>query len=98
MARRLPCRAGAASPSAAAGFRTCRNHSARSTATHRRKPMMNAFNALLEARDPEMGRFRAYRLEAGPDLFGAWLVVVTYGRIGTPGRSVRYSAADESEA
>jgi hypothetical protein len=60
--------------------------------------MMNAFNALLEARDPELGRFRSYRLEAGPDLLGAWLLVITYGRIGTPGRSVRYSAADDAEA
>jgi hypothetical protein len=59
---------------------------------------MNAFSALLEARDPALGRFRSYRLQAGPDLFGAWLVEVTYGRIGTPGRQVRYVAADAVEA
>jgi hypothetical protein len=60
--------------------------------------MMNAFSALLEARDPALGRFRSYRLEAGPDLFGAWLVEITYGRIGTPGRRVRHVAADQDEA
>ncbi len=60
--------------------------------------MMNFFSALLEARAPALGRFRSYRLEAGPDLFGTWLVDVTYGRIGTRGRRVRYVAADEIEA
>src|SRR5690242_14222738 len=97
-ARLPPCRGGGASPSAAAGCRTRRSRSARPITGHRRKPMMNAFDALLEARDPALGRFRAYRLEAGPDLLGAWQVVITYGRIGTPGRCVRYSAADEAEA
>jgi hypothetical protein len=60
--------------------------------------MINAFSALLEARDPALGRFRAYLLEAGTDLFGAWLVDVTYGRIGTRGRRIRYVVADETEA
>jgi hypothetical protein len=60
--------------------------------------MMNAFSAVLEARDPALGRFRRYRLEAGTDLFGTWLVDVTYGRIGTPGRRLRYIACDEAEA
>ena len=46
---------------------------------------MNVFYATLEARDPAHGHFRAYRLEAGTDLFGAWLVDVTYGRIGAQG-------------
>jgi hypothetical protein len=61
-------------------------------------PMMNAFTALLEARDPSLGRFRAYVLEAGTDLFGAWLVEITYGRIGTPGRRIRHVVANEAEA
>jgi WGR domain len=60
--------------------------------------MMDAFSALLEARDPVQGRFRSYRLEAGTDLFGAWLVDVTYGRIGTQGRRIRYVADDEPDA
>jgi hypothetical protein len=60
--------------------------------------MMNAFSALLEARDPALGRFRSYRLQAGTDLFGTWIVEVTYGRIGTAGRCLRYATADEAEA
>jgi hypothetical protein len=59
---------------------------------------MNSFSALLEARDPALGRFRSYRIDAGTDLFGVWLVEVTYGRIGTRGRSMRYVASDEVEA
>jgi WGR domain len=60
--------------------------------------MMNAFTALLEARDPALGRFRSYQLTAGPDLFGAWIVEITFGRIGARGRSIRYSAPDEAQA
>ena len=60
--------------------------------------MMNAFSALLEARDPALGRYRSYRLEAGTDLFGVWLVEITFGRIGSPGRCLRYVASDEAEA
>lgn len=60
--------------------------------------MMNSFSALLEARDPAHGRFRSYRLEAGTDLFGTWLVEITFGRIGSPGRRLRYVAGDEAEA
>jgi hypothetical protein len=60
--------------------------------------MMNAFSALLEARDPALGRFRSYRLEAGRDLFGTWLVEVEYGRIGAAGHRLRYVAQDEAEA
>jgi hypothetical protein len=60
--------------------------------------MLNAFSALLEAHDPALGRFRSYRLEAGTDLFGTWLVEVEYGRIGAAGRRLRYVAGDEAEA
>jgi hypothetical protein len=42
--------------------------------------MMDAFRAVLEARDPSRGVARAYRLEAGTDLFGAWLVGVALPR------------------
>jgi hypothetical protein len=37
-------------------------------------------------------------MEVGIGLFGAWLVEVTYGRIGTPGRRLCYVASDEAEA
>lgn len=60
--------------------------------------MLDAFVAVLEARSPELGRFRAYRLEAGTDLLGEWLVRVTYGRIGTRGRLVQYVVGNETEA
>jgi len=60
--------------------------------------MMAAFTAMLEARDPALGRFRAYRLEAGTDLLGDWLVDITFGRIGTRGRRIRYAVKDEVEA
>lgn len=53
---------------------------------------------MLEARNPESGHFRSYRLEAGTDLFGDWLVDVTFGRIGARGRTLRYLASDEAEA
>lgn len=45
-----------------------------------------------------MGQFRAYRVEAGIDLFGVWLVDVTYGRIGTRGTSPRYVIDNEAGA
>lgn len=59
---------------------------------------MQVFRATLEARDPDRGCFRAYQIEAGTDLFGVWVVDITYGRIGTRGRRIRYSANDETEA
>lgn len=59
---------------------------------------MCIFTAHLEARDPARDCFRSYRLEAGPDLFGAWLVEASYGRIGSRGRTVRHLAADEAGA
>jgi hypothetical protein len=59
---------------------------------------MESFHIPLEARDPAIGRFRAYRIDAGTDLFSTWLVDTTYVRIGTPGRTVRYIAAEEGDA
>ena len=59
---------------------------------------MESFRVRLEARDPARGRFRAYRIDAGTDLLGDWLVDVTYGRIGSRGRTVRHVASDEAEA
>lgn len=59
---------------------------------------MESFRIRLEACDASLGRFRAYSIDAGTDLLGDWLVNVTYGRIGSPGRIVRYVATDEAEA
>ena len=60
--------------------------------------MTQTFRIHLEATNPDRGNFRAYRIDAGPDLFGHWLVQVTYGRIGAPGRTLTYSAADAGGA
>ncbi len=59
---------------------------------------MENFRVRLEARDAAKELFRAYRIDAGTDLFGHWLVDVTFGRIGSRGRTVRYIAGDEDEA
>ena len=59
---------------------------------------MESFRVRLEACDPSRGRFRAYRIDAGTDLLGDWLVDVTYGCIGSRGRTVRYVAGNETEA
>jgi hypothetical protein len=59
---------------------------------------MQVFRATLEARDPAKGCFRSYQIDAGQDLFGVWIVDITYGRIGTRGTHVRYSAPDEASA
>ena len=40
--------------------------------------MFGTFLATLEATDTKLGRARSYRIEAGEDLFGVWLVDVTY--------------------
>ena len=47
------------------------------------------FHIRLEAKNPEKGHLRAYRIDAGQDLFGQWNIEVTYGRIDRRGRSVR---------
>jgi len=48
---------------------------------------MNALSILLEARVPQRGCHRAYGIEVGQDLFGVWVVEMTYGRIGTAGHT-----------
>jgi predicted DNA-binding WGR domain protein len=53
--------------------------------------MMGRFAVRLEARDAARNLWRAYTLEAGRDLFGAWVVEVSYGRIGRPGRILHHS-------
>ena len=56
------------------------------------------FRIILEARNPARRCWRQYRVEAGTDLFGVWVVEITYGRIGTAGRSRCYVVRDEEEA
>lgn len=59
---------------------------------------MNGFSVTLEARDPARNLRRAYQISAGTDLFGDWLIDLTYGRIGAPGRTLRHIAPDQAEA
>lgn len=35
--------------------------------------------------DPERNRYRSYHLQLNRDLFGGWVVIRHWGRIGTPG-------------
>ena len=56
------------------------------------------FRITLEARNPARRCLRQYHVEAGTDLFGVWVVEITYGRIGTAGRSRSYVLRDEGEA
>jgi WGR domain len=56
------------------------------------------FRITLEAKNPDRRCFRQYRVEAGTDLFGSWVVEITYGRIGTAGRSRCFVVRDEGEA
>ena len=57
-----------------------------------------SFHIKMEAKNPDKGHMRSYRIDAGPDLFGQWNIEVTYGRIGQKGRSLTYSAADDAAA
>jgi hypothetical protein len=56
------------------------------------------FHIRLDARDPTRNHFRAYRIEAGTDLSGEWLVRVTLGSVGRLGTRIRAVARDEIEA
>ena len=56
------------------------------------------FRITLEARNPARQCFRQYRVEAGTDLFGVWVVEISSGRIGTAGRSRSYVLRDEGGA
>jgi hypothetical protein len=59
---------------------------------------MMEFAILLEACDPERNRWRSYHIAAGQDLFGDWVVVLTYGRIASKGRTKTIPMPDEATA
>jgi hypothetical protein len=59
--------------------------------------MMAETRIELQARDPAANRLRAWRLEAGRDLFGAWTTEVRFGRIGRPGRTIRRAFATDAD-
>lgn len=59
---------------------------------------MMEFSIRLEARDPERNIWRSYRIAAGQDLFGDWIVQLTYGRIGARGHTKTVAVPDETAA
>jgi predicted DNA-binding WGR domain protein len=59
---------------------------------------MTSLDILLEAQSATRHCRRAYEIEVGADLFGAWLVEMSYGRIGTLGRSKIRSFATAADA
>jgi hypothetical protein len=60
--------------------------------------MLDQFCATLEAISSERDCYRAYRIEAGTDLLGDWVVEITFGRIGRAGHQVRYCVSSETAA
>jgi hypothetical protein len=50
----------------------------------------------LQAKDVDANRLRAWRIEAGPDLFGVWVTTVRFGRIGAADRALGYQFASEA--
>jgi len=57
---------------------------------------MMDFAIHLEARDPARNIWRAYSITGGQDLFGDWVVVLSYGRIGAKGRTKTVMLPDEA--
>ena len=56
------------------------------------------FSIRLEACDPARNIWRSYLVAAGQDLFGNWIVELTYGRIGCKGRTKVVPVDDEEAA
>ena len=56
---------------------------------------MMDFAIQLEARDPARNIWRSYAITAGQDLFGDWIVVMNYGRIGARGTTRTVLLSDE---
>ena len=59
---------------------------------------MTSLHIQLEARSAVHRCWRAYEIDVGADLFGVWLVEMSYGRIGTMGRSKIRSFATAADA
>ncbi len=55
------------------------------------------FFVQLEARAPERNIWRSYCIAAGQDIFGDWMVELTYGRIGAKGHTKTVMLPDEAE-
>jgi hypothetical protein len=59
--------------------------------------MIDDISIELQAKDVDANRLRAWRIEAGPDLFGVWVATVRFGRIGAADRTLGYQFASEAE-
>ena len=61
---------------------------------------MTSLSIKLEARSAVHRCFRAYQIDVGADLFGTWLVEMSYGRIGRRGRSKTrsFTTIEDAEA
>jgi hypothetical protein len=59
--------------------------------------MIDDISIELQAKDAGSNRLRAWRIEAGPDLFGVWVTTVRFGRIGAADRALGYQFASETE-
>ena len=57
-----------------------------------------SFRIELAAIDAARNCRRRYRVEADQDLFGDWLVMITFGRLGARGRTIVHVADDERHA
>jgi hypothetical protein len=51
----------------------------------------------LQAKDVGANCLRAWRIKAGPDLFGVWVATVRFGRIGMADRMLGYQFASEAD-
>ena len=58
---------------------------------------MMEFAIHLEACGPARNIWRSYSITAGQDLFGDWIVVMNYGRIGARGRTKTILLPNEAE-
>ena len=59
---------------------------------------MMHYTILLEACAPERNIWRSYHIVAGQDIFGDWVVELTYGRIGAKGRKKTILVPDKAAA
>jgi hypothetical protein len=59
--------------------------------------MIDDISIELQAKDVSANRLRGWRVEAGPDLFGVWVITVRFGRIGAADRALGYQFASEAE-
>jgi predicted DNA-binding WGR domain protein len=64
----------------------------------KQSPAMDGVILELRACAPELNRFRSWRIEIDRDLFGLLNARITYGRIGTTGRTLRWDFENDVEA